>query len=278
MTLTPLRVRAFAKINLSLRVARRPRGRLSRAADDVSVDRAARHADDPRAARSVCASMRRSARVRRDPTNLVWRAAEQLWAAAGRRGRRAASTIQLTKRIPMQAGLGGGSSDAAAALARAGRALARECRRGCAPIARDARRGRAVLPRRRHGARPRPRRPAVSARRSSGRPGSRWCFPPSASARRMRSRWWDESAAPARLRRRLRRRQRSRRRPSPPGIRDRQDRRGHCAGRRVPRGDVGQRVGRVWPVRQRRGAPSALRADRSARPERRPQPLGHPNA
>src|SRR6266436_14168 len=44
-----------------------------------------------------------------DPTNLVWRAAEHAWRASGRRGAPRDVQIGLTKRIPMQAGLGGGS-------------------------------------------------------------------------------------------------------------------------------------------------------------------------
>src|SRR5580704_8380869 len=51
-----------------------------------------------------------------DRTNLVWRAAEALWRAARRRGQPAGVRVRLVKNIPMQAGLGGGSSDAAAAL------------------------------------------------------------------------------------------------------------------------------------------------------------------
>jgi 4-diphosphocytidyl-2-C-methyl-D-erythritol kinase len=56
-----------------------------------------------------------------DRSNLVWRAAERLWRAAGRRGAPGGVSVRLAKRIPLQAGLGGGSSDAAAAL----RALAK---------------------------------------------------------------------------------------------------------------------------------------------------------
>ncbi len=48
------------------------------------------------------------------PTNLVWKAAEAL---RTRFGVTAGATIRLTKRIPHEAGLGGGSSDAAATLA-----------------------------------------------------------------------------------------------------------------------------------------------------------------
>ncbi len=51
-----------------------------------------------------------------DRTNLVWRAATTLWTAAGRRGAPRGVRVRIEKRIPLQAGLGGGSSDAAAAL------------------------------------------------------------------------------------------------------------------------------------------------------------------
>ncbi len=48
------------------------------------------------------------------PENLVWKAADALRRAFGVS---AGATMRLTKRIPHEAGLGGGSSDAAAAIA-----------------------------------------------------------------------------------------------------------------------------------------------------------------
>jgi 4-diphosphocytidyl-2-C-methyl-D-erythritol kinase len=51
-----------------------------------------------------------------DRRNLVWRAAELVWRAARRRGAPRDLHVKIVKRIPMQAGLGGGSSDAAAAI------------------------------------------------------------------------------------------------------------------------------------------------------------------
>jgi 4-diphosphocytidyl-2-C-methyl-D-erythritol kinase len=51
-----------------------------------------------------------------DRTNLVWRAASALWTALGREGEPRDAHIKLDKAIPSQAGLGGGSANAAAAL------------------------------------------------------------------------------------------------------------------------------------------------------------------
>jgi 4-diphosphocytidyl-2-C-methyl-D-erythritol kinase len=51
-----------------------------------------------------------------DRANLVWRAAETLWRSARRTGQLRDVLLRLTKRIPLQAGLGGGSADAAATL------------------------------------------------------------------------------------------------------------------------------------------------------------------
>jgi 4-diphosphocytidyl-2-C-methyl-D-erythritol kinase len=115
-----MRVRAFAKINLSLRVlGARADGYhelrtifQSIALHDTLTIRAARGpfrltCDDPN-----CPT---------DETNLIWRAAERMWKAAGRRGAVRDIAVDLEKRIPVQGGLGGGSSDGAAALRALGR-------------------------------------------------------------------------------------------------------------------------------------------------------------
>ena len=109
------RVRAFAKINLSLRVIGVLAGGAhelrtifqSIALYDTLTIRRRRGpfwivCDDP-----ACPA---------DSTNLVWRAAEAVWTASGRPGSPRDVGVTLTKQIPIGAGLGGGSSDAAAAL------------------------------------------------------------------------------------------------------------------------------------------------------------------
>src|SRR5947208_8925101 len=101
-----MRVRAFAKINLSLRVlGLRADGYhelrtvfQSIALHDTLTIRAARGplrltCDDP-----SCPS---------DESNLIVRAAARMWTASGRRGAPRGIAIDLKKRIPMQAGLGG---------------------------------------------------------------------------------------------------------------------------------------------------------------------------
>jgi 4-diphosphocytidyl-2-C-methyl-D-erythritol kinase len=108
-------VRAFAKINLSLHVkAKRPDG-----FHEVQTILQAVDLYD----RLTCRARRGSFQIHcsapgvpLDRTNLVWRAAERLWVAAGRDGGPRDAVITLEKNIPVRAGLGGGSSDAASAL------------------------------------------------------------------------------------------------------------------------------------------------------------------
>jgi len=51
-----------------------------------------------------------------DRANLVWKAAQALWRSLRRTGDVRDAVVRIHKQIPMQAGLGGGSADAAAAL------------------------------------------------------------------------------------------------------------------------------------------------------------------
>jgi 4-diphosphocytidyl-2-C-methyl-D-erythritol kinase len=51
-----------------------------------------------------------------DRSNLVWKAAEVLWRSIRRQGPPRDVLVRLEKQIPLQAGLGGGSADAAAML------------------------------------------------------------------------------------------------------------------------------------------------------------------
>lgn len=52
-----------------------------------------------------------------DARNLVWQAAAALWTALGRPGAPHGTVVTIEKEIPAETGLGGGSADAAAALA-----------------------------------------------------------------------------------------------------------------------------------------------------------------
>lgn len=108
-------LRAFAKINLSLRIT----GVRGDGFHGVETILQAIDLSD----RVTCAKRRGPFEIRcdmpgvpTDRTNLVWKAADALWKAAGRDGEPRDAVITLHKNIPVQAGLGGGSSDAAAAL------------------------------------------------------------------------------------------------------------------------------------------------------------------
>jgi 4-diphosphocytidyl-2-C-methyl-D-erythritol kinase len=129
-TRKPLRVRAraYAKVNLDLRVlGTRTDGyhELRTVFQSVALYDTLLCVARPGPFILKC----RTAGVPLDSSNLVWRAASALWTALGRSGEPADMTISLKKDIPLGAGLGGGSADAAAAL----RALARAW--GGAPLA-----------------------------------------------------------------------------------------------------------------------------------------------
>ena len=111
----PVTVRACAKINLDLRV-------LGMRADGFHELRTVFQAislhdtldcvprDGPFAIECAAAS------VPLDESNLIWRAAEALWRSLRRTGPVRDVVVRLDKQIPLQAGLGGGSADAAATL------------------------------------------------------------------------------------------------------------------------------------------------------------------
>jgi len=108
-------IHAFAKINLSLRVGDvradgyHPVQTLLQGIDLFDTVRIVRR---PGPFEIRCETKG----VPLDRTNLVWQAADVLWQTIGRAGEPRDVLVTLRKGIPMQAGLGGGSSDAAAAL------------------------------------------------------------------------------------------------------------------------------------------------------------------
>jgi 4-diphosphocytidyl-2-C-methyl-D-erythritol kinase len=107
--------RAFAKINLDLRVlGARPDGyhELRTTFQSIALADTLTFTCAPGPFRIDCDNPD----CPTDRRNLVWRAAHQVWKAARRRGAPRDVAVRIAKRIPMQAGLGGGSSDAAAAL------------------------------------------------------------------------------------------------------------------------------------------------------------------
>lgn len=122
MTATPARaaagtvsVRAHAKINLDLRVlGTRPDGfhELRTVFQAISLHDTIECVPASGPLVIECDT----AGVPLDASNLVWKAAQTLWSAARRLGQVRDVRIRLHKRIPLQAGLGGGSADAAAAL------------------------------------------------------------------------------------------------------------------------------------------------------------------
>jgi 4-diphosphocytidyl-2-C-methyl-D-erythritol kinase len=115
-----VRVRAFAKINLLLRVlGTRPDGYHALRTIFQSID-----LHDTLTFRRRRGPLRVTCddpRLPVDGSNLIVRAAERVWRASGKRGTPRDVEVHLAKRIPIEAGLGGGSSDAAAALKAFGR-------------------------------------------------------------------------------------------------------------------------------------------------------------
>jgi len=115
MSTTTVRVRAHAKINLSLAVGPvRPDG--YHPLETVFQSLALHDTLSVTVRRGPFALTCTDPEVPVDARNLVWRAAQQVWEALGRRGEPHGVAIAINKHIPMQAGLGGGSADAAAAL------------------------------------------------------------------------------------------------------------------------------------------------------------------
>jgi 4-diphosphocytidyl-2-C-methyl-D-erythritol kinase len=110
-----LTVHAFAKINLTLDVGpRRADGFHELRTLLQSIALRDRLTMTPRQGPFVIVS--RAHGLPADRSNLVYRAAERLWRALGREGDPRDAHVKLEKAIPVAAGLGGGSADAAAAL------------------------------------------------------------------------------------------------------------------------------------------------------------------
>ena len=110
-----LTLRPPAKINLSLRVGgHRPDGFHDVRTLLQSIALSDRLVATAR--RGPFALDVRGAGVPADRTNLVWRAAEAVWRALGRSGDPRDVRLTLEKQVPVGAGLGGGSADAAATL------------------------------------------------------------------------------------------------------------------------------------------------------------------
>jgi 4-diphosphocytidyl-2-C-methyl-D-erythritol kinase len=110
-----IRIRAHAKINLDLRVlGTRADGfhELRTVFQAIALHDTLTVVSRPGKFAIDCATPG----VPLDQSNLIWKAAHALWCAARQPGEPRDITVRLEKRIPSQAGLGGGSADGAAAL------------------------------------------------------------------------------------------------------------------------------------------------------------------
>ena len=115
-----LTVRAHAKVNLDLRVLGvRADGfhELRTVFQSLELHDTLVCAEQPGPFTLKC----RTPGVPLDASNLVWKAATALWTALGRSGGPVDAIVTIDKKIPVAAGLGGGSADAAAALMALGR-------------------------------------------------------------------------------------------------------------------------------------------------------------
>src|SRR3990172_2379828 len=109
------KVRAFAKINLSLRVLDVRADlyhELRTVFQSIALHDTVTFRPVPGPLRLECSDPACPV----DRVNLVWRAAECVWVAAGREGGPRDVAIRVEQRLRRAAGLGGGSSDAPAAL------------------------------------------------------------------------------------------------------------------------------------------------------------------
>lgn len=107
--------RAHAKVNLDLRVlGTRADGfhELRTVFQSIELHDSLTCVERPGAFALKCST----AGVPLDDTNLVWIAAVALWKALGRAGEPRDTQVTIDKVIPVEAGLGGGSTDAAAGL------------------------------------------------------------------------------------------------------------------------------------------------------------------
>jgi 4-diphosphocytidyl-2-C-methyl-D-erythritol kinase len=129
---TRVLVRAYAKVNLDLRVlGTRTDGyhEVRTVLQSIALHDSLLCAARPGAFALKC----RTAGIPLDESNLIWRGARALWTALGRTAPLRDVEIAITKQIPVQAGLGGGSANAAAALL----ALGRMWGGATAPLLRD---------------------------------------------------------------------------------------------------------------------------------------------
>lgn len=108
-------MRAHAKVNLDLRVLGiRPDGyhELRTVFQTIELHDTLTCVERPGPFAVRC----RTPGIPLDESNLAWKAAAALWRAVGRPGEPRDTAVSIEKAIPVAAGLGGGSADAAAAL------------------------------------------------------------------------------------------------------------------------------------------------------------------